>query len=162
SGGRGEPSPRPGPLTWPDAAALVPGPAPSLASHFARCALPLTPARLHASYRLATLRQLRALGSSSGEQLPRVRPAELRVLQAGKHPGQLANPAVIVQLADTAVHYRAVAGLLHHQVRVCECGYLRQVSHDDDLGQPRQPGQPAADLDRRLAAHPSVDLVEYE
>ena len=39
------------------------------------------------------------------------------------------------------------------------CG---QVRHDEDLGRPRQRGQPAADLDRRLAADPGVDLVEDE
>jgi hypothetical protein len=36
------------------------------------------------------------------------------------------------------------------------------VGDDDDLGEPGELGQPAADLDGRLAADAGVDLVENE
>ena len=57
---------------------------------------------------------------------------------------------------------RAVVGLPHHQVLVGERGHLRQVGDHDHLGAAGQPGQPAADLDRRPAADPGVDLVEHQ
>ena len=46
------------------------------------------------------------------------------------------------------------------QLPVGERGDLRQVGDDHDLRGPGQPGQPPADLDRRLAADARVDLVE--
>src|SRR5215470_15008994 len=104
----------------------------------------------------------RPLGRRGFQQLTGVRPAELGVLETGQHPGQLAYPALVVQAGHTAADDRAVAGLLHHQVVVRERGHLGQVGDHDDLREPGQPGQPAADLDGRLAAHARVDLVEDE
>src|SRR3984957_4316199 len=97
-----------------------------------------------------------------GERLPPGRPAELGVLEAGQHPGQLRDPPGVVEPGHPAAGHAAVAGLLHHQVGVRERGDLGQVGDHDDLGQPGQPGQPPADLHRGLPAHPGVDLVEHE
>src|SRR5690348_10430934 len=102
------------------------------------------------------------LGRRGFQQLTGVQPAELGILEARQHPGQLAHPALLVQAGHAAAGDRAVAGLLHHQVVVRERGHLGQVGDDDNLREPGQPGQPAADLDRRLAAHARVDLVEDE
>ena len=97
-----------------------------------------------------------------GQQLPRVRPAKLGVLQAGQHPGQLGEPARVIEAGEAAAGDRAVVGLLDHQVGVGERGHLRQVRDDDHLREPGEPGQPAPDLHRGLAPHPGVHLVEHE
>ena len=55
---------------------------------------------------------------------------------------------------------RPVAALHHRVVLVGERGDLRQMGDDDDLDRSSQPSQPAADLDRGLAADARVDLVE--
>ena len=51
-------------------------------------------------------------------------------------------------------------GLVDQQVPVRVRRDLRQVGHDHHLVPGGQAGQPTADLDRRPAAHPGVDLVE--
>src|SRR5258708_24408544 len=50
------------------------------------------------------------LGRSGREQLLRVCPAELGVLQASQHPGPLPDPARLVEPGDPAPGYRAVGG----------------------------------------------------
>ena len=80
----------------------------------------------------------------------------------GQHPGQLPQPAGLVEHHHPAAGDRAVVGLRDHQVLVGERGHLRQVGDDDHLGAAGQRGQPAPDLDRRLAADAGVDLVEHQ
>ena len=66
---------------------------------------------------------------------------ELRILQAGQHARQLADPAGPVQADHAAGRDQAVARLGHDQVVVGERRHLRQVRHHDHLGQPREPGE---------------------
>jgi hypothetical protein len=47
-------------------------------------------------------------------------------------------------------------------VPIGERRHLRKVRHDQHLVLAGQPGQPPADLDRRLPADPGVDLVEHQ
>src|SRR5262249_55125862 len=79
-----------------------------------------------------------------GEKFGGGRLAESGVLEAGQHPGQLADAAVVVQLDYSAHGNRAVAGLGDHQVVVGEGRDLGQVGHHDHLGEPGQPRQAAA------------------
>ena len=94
------------------------------------------------------------------EQLLGVRDAQIGVGQTGQHPGQLAGPLGVLDHADAAGGDRAAGVLGHHQVPVGERGHLRQVGDHEHLVVAGQPGQPPADLHRRLAADPGVDLVE--
>src|SRR6202034_2282654 len=71
-----------------------------------------------------------------GEELGRVGLAELRVLEAGQHPRQLADAGLVVQADHAGAGDRSVAGLGHDQVVVGERGDLGQVGDDDDLGEP--------------------------
>ncbi len=83
------------------------------------------------------------------------------LLDAREHPGQFPHPAGIVERHHSAAGHRTVVSLRHHQVPVREGRNLRQVSDTDHLMGPREPSQPAADLDRGTPTHPGVDLVEH-
>ena len=89
-------------------------------------------------------RRLSARPRGGLEQLAGVRLGGRRLLLAREHPGQLAQPAGLVERHDAAAGHDAVVGLAHDQVLVGEGGDLRQVGHDDDLGGAGQRGQPAA------------------
>src|SRR3954447_3319542 len=97
-----------------------------------------------------------------GEELPGVRLRGAGVLHPAEHPRELADPPRLVQRRHAAHRHLAVAGLHHREVTVRGRGALRQVGDDDHLRGPGEPGQPAADAERRPAAHPRVDLVEDE
>ena len=94
------------------------------------------------------------------EQLLGVRLGGLGLLQPGEHPGQLPQPAGLVEGHDPAAGHQRRRRPCDHQVLVGEGGHLRQVGDDDDLGRPGERRQPPPDLDRRLAADAGVDLVE--
>ena len=82
---------------------------------------------------------------------------------SGEHPGQLRDPVGTVDDADGAdPAVGAVLGLVDDDVLIGIGGYLRQVGDDDHLIVPAQPGQPAADFDRRSSPHSRVDLVEHQ
>src|SRR5215475_23821 len=53
-----------------------------------------------------------------GQQLPRVRPPKLGVLKTGQHPGELDDPARVVEAGEAAAGDRAVVGPLDHQMGV--------------------------------------------
>ena len=95
-----------------------------------------------------------------GEQLLGVRAAQLGVLQAGQHPGQLTHPVLAFEHRDAAAGHRCRRCASPPEVAVGERRHLRQVGHDHDLRGAGQPGQPPPDLDRGLAADAGVDLVE--
>src|SRR5215813_7410874 len=59
-----------------------------------------------------------------GQQLPRVRPPKLGVLKTGQHPGELDDPARVVEAGEAAAGDRAIVGPLDHQVGVGERGHL--------------------------------------
>ena len=84
------------------------------------------------------------------------------LLQPGQHPGQLLHAAGVVERGEARGGHRPVAALADDDVVVGERGDLRQVGDHEDLGRPREHGEPPADLDRRLAADAGVDLVEDE
>ena len=97
----------------------------------------------------------RRASSSSACAMPsrsRARPASIRASSRARL-GLLHQP-------HPAGGHRAARVLGHHQVPVGERGHLRQVGHHQHLVGAGQPGQPAADLHRRLAADAGVDLVE--
>ena len=96
------------------------------------------------------------------EQLLGVRHRGVGLLETGEHPGELLHPAGVVEDVEARGGDGPVAGLAYDDVAVGERRHLGQVGHDEDLGRPGQRGEPAADLDRRLAADPGVDLVEDE
>src|SRR6266498_1276449 len=95
-----------------------------------------------------------------GEQLLRVRDAQIRVGQAGEHPGQLPRSLGVLHHTYPARGDRAAGVLGDDQVPVGECRHLGQMRHHQYLMGASQPGQPAPDLHRRLSADTRVHLVE--
>ncbi len=81
---------------------------------------------------------------------------------AAHHPGQLAEPLVAVDGTQPGGRHRAVVALEDDEVAVAVRSHLREMGHDDDLGEARKTCQPAADLERHRATDAGVDLVEHE
>src|SRR3954465_15250148 len=111
-----------------------------------------------------------ALGAPAGqpfglrgrEQLAGVRLRAVRVLHAAEHPGQLPDPALLVEGGDATHGHLTVARLHHPEVTVGVGGDLREVRDDQNLRGPREPGQPPADAERRPPPDAGVHLVEDE
>ena len=80
----------------------------------------------------------------------------------GQHPGELQQPAGLVESGDTAAGHGTVAGLAYDQVLVGEGRHLRQVGDHEHLSGAGQRSQPRADLDGGAATDACVDLVEHQ
>src|SRR3954447_15504947 len=102
------------------------------------------------------------LGLRGREQLAGVGLRAVRVLHAAEHPGQLPDPALLVEGGDATHGHLTVARLPHPEVTVGVGGDLREVRDDQNLRGPREPGQPPADAERRPPPDAGVHLVEDE
>src|SRR5665647_2332078 len=118
------------------------------------------PPRSQPSYRTGS--SWRSVLRRPCEQVVGVRARRLRVVMAAHHPGQLTEPLVAVDGAQPGGRDGAVVALEDDEVAVAVRSHLREVGHDDDLGEARKTCQPAADLERHRATDAGVDLVEHE
>src|SRR4051812_29277121 len=104
----------------------------------------------------------RPLPHRRGQEFAGVGLSTAGVLHPPEHPGELADPPLVVQCRHTADGHLAVTGLDHREVTVRIRSDLGEVGDDEHLRAPGEPGQSAADAECRAAAHTGVDLVEDE
>jgi hypothetical protein len=81
-------------------------------------------------------------------------------VEPGHHARQLGGPILIGNLDDSAGGDLAVLGFDHDVMPIRESSDLRKMSHYDNLGVLREPRQSATDLNRNLAAHTRIHLIE--
>ena len=83
-------------------------------------------------------------------------------VEPGHHARQLGGPILIGNLDDSAGRDLAVLSFDHYVMPIRESSDLCKMSDHDDLGVLGEPRQTATDLNRNLAAHTSIDLIEHQ
>jgi len=102
----------------------------------------------------------RSRRSRKAHEFTGVSQGRFRGVEPGHHARQLGGPILIGNLDDSAGRDLAVLSFDNYVMPIRESRDLRKMSHHDDLGVLGEPRQTATDLNRNLAAHTSIHLIE--